>query len=214
MTERDRPQFTALLQAVGATFGREVTTPLNLAWWVSLSDLPYDDVRRGATRAMAENRFFPTPSEIRALSGDAPIETRVILAWDKVRQTIRSLGGYKSVSFDDHAINAAVRSIGGWAALCGCEKSDLDTWKSKEFDKAYRAYSTSGVSAEAAAFLPGFFAGEANATESAQRVHRIETGLKPALLLGAPSANQARGLIAELAENTDSRLLPAARGEG
>ncbi len=94
--------------------------------------------------------------------GRQPAEQdRSLLAWDRVLEAIREHGGYQTVKFDDPAIHAAIRSCGGWVALCEQETEQMITWTKKAFCDAYRAHIASGLlTAVAAARLPGIIAAE------------------------------------------------------
>lgn len=94
-------------------------------------------------------------------------------------EAIREYGGYQTVNFDDLAIHAAIRSCGGWVALCEQETEQMITWTKKAFCEAYRAHIASGLlTAAAAARLTGIIAADrANAAYEQPQAIDVTTHL-------------------------------------
>lgn len=69
MEKADSKKFKELVQALGANFRAEVTTPLLQAMWIGLSDLPLGKVTHAVQRAMRECEFMPPVARLRELAG-------------------------------------------------------------------------------------------------------------------------------------------------
>lgn len=138
-----RPEeFTPLFEALCATANREPTEALSEAYWLGCSDLSTDSWRTAVMRSIREgDGRMPSPRALRELGGEMSPENRAIAAWATVRKTVRLHGAYRSIDFEDPAINAAIRSMGGWVALCSKPTDEFDTWARKEFERQYRSWS-------------------------------------------------------------------------
>ncbi len=180
MRSTDKARFLGVMNALAAAFRVEATEPLLDAYWLALEDLDADVVSAAARRAMQQSQFMPAPSELRRLAGDLPLATRALHAWDSVVRTIGRHGAYLSVDFDDPIVNATVRNLGGWTRLCRTDSDEFDTWTKKEFQRVYVALASSGVSAEAAQYLPGLHE-QANAAHFAEIAAptQVQTGMPP-----------------------------------
>jgi hypothetical protein len=134
-------------------------------WYQLVSDLTAEQFQAGIVETLRTNTFagLPPIGLIRQNAiGKQPAEQdRSLLAWDRVLEAIREHGGYQTVKFDDAAIHAAIRSCGGWVALCEQDAEQMITWTKKAFCDAYRAHIASGMlTAAAAARLPGIIAAD------------------------------------------------------
>lgn len=152
MKAEDRNRFKAALSMLCATFAREVTEALLDGFWYSLADLDIAMVEVGCRRALRDCKRMPMPAEIRELSGEEPVAAQAIRAWQTLRMGMRIHGAYASVNFDDKAINATVRNMGGWEQLC---RTDIDEWVRKDFERIYAIYARRSLGAEESAPLVG-----------------------------------------------------------
>jgi hypothetical protein len=193
MEERDRGRFAEQLQALSMTLnGRELTKPMLLGHWIANKDLPWADFERGCEKALRTCRTMPAPVDLRELSGSITAVMRSALAWDALKRAIRREGSWRSVHFDDAAVTAAVRNLGGWARLCSLESEELDKWVRRDFEKIYLAFSERGVPADMAEPLAGAF----EISNSAQGFPveppvKVLTGVPPTPLLGPVSGPHA-----------------------
>ena len=165
MDERDRGSFESLVLALAATFRVEATASLKVGYWLGLRDLSLSQLQTAVGKAMATCRYMPTPRELRDLAGIMSADQRAIVAWNAVKQAIREQGRYRSIDFDDPAVNAAVRSLGGWPRLCGLDSDELDKWTSKEFQRLYRELSALQLHEDLTRYLPGVFESSGELTE-------------------------------------------------
>ena len=134
-------------------------------WFTLCSDLTAEQFQAGIVETLRTNTFagLPPIGLIRqnAIGRQPAEQDRSLLAWDRVLEAIREHGGYQTVKFDDPAVHAAIRSCGGWVALCEQPTEQMVTWTKKAFCDAYRAHVASGLlTASAAARLPGIIAAD------------------------------------------------------
>jgi hypothetical protein len=109
-----------------------------------LSDIPADVLQASALQQIANEKWFPTVSDlrgqVRAIVNPgilAPTE-----AWGEVVRAIEEGGSYKTPTFSDITILEAVRLIGGWRYLCLSENSVADRAR---FLEAYRDLKAKGM---------------------------------------------------------------------
>lgn len=178
MVSNDAGKFAELITALATSFNREADRPMLMGYRMGLEDLPIEDIARAVARAMKDCRFMPTPAELRELAGVVNLKQRAILAWDALDAAVVAHGYYRSVDFDDRVINAAVRNLGGWKAVCDKPLEEYQTFFRKEFERVYLALCQTGVSAEQSAALTGQFAAvNGPAGHAVADPVRIETGL-------------------------------------
>lgn len=106
-----------------------------------LSDLETGQFKSGMHKLMTQRVYssFPTVAELRnACLIDA--DSRAIMAWQAVYDTISRYGAYGTVAFDDKVIHMALGAVGGWHHLCCSTIQQLEFLK-KDFIKAYTSYS-------------------------------------------------------------------------
>lgn len=170
MTESDKPTFVSAITAMLETFGQEATKPRLMGYWLGLRDLSVTEIETAVAKAIQALSRTPVPAELRALvlGTDEQAETE---AWMLVERAM-PLGAYRHVSFVDQAINAAIRSLGGWPRLFErCSNADSEKWYRIEFFKAYRAFRAIGVSGDAGRALAGL--SEASVVEGKRSDPRV-----------------------------------------
>ncbi len=140
---KSRPEQILECVTILAESWRQKITPITVrAYELGLSDLDIDAVKRGVMVAIRDCQFMPSVHELRKLSGAA--ETRIdakdrpLLAWQAVRGAISKVGAYDSPAFDDAAINATIRELGGWPLLCDTPIDEMH-WLEKRFVATYSA---------------------------------------------------------------------------
>lgn len=161
-----RPEFAESMGFLESLIGRSIEPNTAAAWFLMLGHLSAEQLQRAIVAVMRQHRFGGLPpigqiveaAEGPQQSAALPNDQRAVLAWDRVLDAISRVGGYASARFDDPLINASIRSLGGWVALCDTPSEELRTWKRKEFLESYKAHTALGVSAEQAAPLLGMVA--------------------------------------------------------
>lgn len=168
------------IAALGAAFGKEVSNPMLTGFRLGLNDLAVPDILLAVDRALRECKFMPSVYELRQLAGTMPTESRAVLAWGCVRDSIGRVGGYASVDFDDPIVNAAIRELGGWVKLCDTPAEELDRFIRPRFERTYCVLFQWGVSGESGAPLIGMCDGDNAAKGLLNHVaepKRVVTGL-------------------------------------
>lgn len=200
-----KEKLVRLITALAATFGREPSEALITGYWLGLRSLPLADAMRGVQRALEECDRMPTVAEIRSMAGVLTDSQRADRAFEALRRAISGHGAHASVNFDDPLINATVRCMGGWSALCSRPADAFDVWTKKEFVQVYEGFCSSGITAEAGRYLPGTHEGNNAAAypEFVRAPAEVETGLpvhKVVARLAAHSQPALSGRLRELAQ--------------
>jgi hypothetical protein len=117
-----------------------------LAWCEALDDLTDEQFCTALKRFSRESKEFPSPAAVRQFAGAValPDADRATIAWVKVRESIRKVGGYATVAFDDPLITAAIRDMGGWVQLCETSTDDMK-WREQDFRRIYGAIAKAGI---------------------------------------------------------------------
>lgn len=163
MTDR-ATRFVKAITLCARAFRTETDAIMLEAYSMGLEDVPIEKIEDAARQALSSCRFMPTPAELRELAGDATPKDRAQLAWETVRRHIGRLGGYVSPDFEDRAINAAIRGLGGWVQLTGKPTEELDSYTRHAFLAAYPAW-VSRADGEPGEGLPGIMQHENGRTE-------------------------------------------------
>jgi hypothetical protein len=193
-TKKEMAAVSEYVAALAVTFNRVADEPFYMGYILGLEGLTVEQVQRATSRALRACKYMPTPAELRELAGEVSIEHRATLAWDAVKRAIERHSGYRSVSFDDRVIHAAINSIGGWQHMC--EQSvivlDRDMWP--RFQRAYKAFAARGsISSADAGPLLGIFASDATLRgNKPPEVISVDTGLGMTVAIAAPSGDQSR----------------------
>lgn len=157
MAQLDLGSFAVGITALEEVFDKDLSDRVKDAYFAALSRLTPEQWETAVNRCIAECRFLPRPAELLERSGvNADPEAEALEALAQVRRAIGAHGRYRSVDFtDDPAINAALRSLGGWIAACELSEEEWSRFKSREFRQAYTAIRASGCSEDTARYLPG-----------------------------------------------------------
>ena len=195
-----KEEFLNAMGMLSASVGREIPKPQATVWYQLVSDLTAEQFQAGIVETLRTNTFagLPPIGLIRqnAIGRQPAEQDRSLLAWDRVLEAIREHGGYQTVKFDDPAIHAAIRSCGGWVALCEQPTEQMITWTKKAFCDAYRAHIASGLlTAAAAARLPGIIAADrARDGYSEPAQIEVETHLPPVKIKVADKPDPVRAI--------------------
>lgn len=131
-----RETFVAALAVLSEVFGREVSPALTEVYWEIFRDYPDALFRTAVTRAVRTLRFFPRPSDLLEILEGSP-EDRALLAWQTLEKSIRTIGSWDSVRFEDPALSAAVENLGGWTKVCEWTEEEMPI-RRREFERHYR----------------------------------------------------------------------------
>lgn len=186
-----KQEITKLVMVLAEAFGRTASPATFAAYELGLDGLSLESIKLGVQTALKSAKFMPSPAELREMSGELKPEDRSQIAWLALCKAVETHGGYRTVSFDDVVINAAVRSVGGWERVCEADPKEFDAHIRREFIKAYTSLCASGVGEEQAAPLIGIFDREnAKLGYGPQNVRTVVTGLPPAPLAPRIAAQQ------------------------
>lgn len=144
MTKKDLTEFTALWQSAAGLLQPTKPEPSDMAIMLAfrtLAQFEIADIRRALTQHITDTTagsFMPKPADlIRHIEGDT--ESRALIAWSKVDDTMHRAGSWQSVVFDDPLIMACIDEMGGWLSLCKTTDDEMP-FKRQEFTKRYRGY--------------------------------------------------------------------------
>lgn len=138
MKKEDMEEFTEILDFLAEGLGTDMTAVKYKFYFAALSDLPLEDIKSAANQIARTATFFPKPVDFRnALAGD--VDTKTVIAWEKVMRAKPQVGSYSSVKFDDPVIHTVISMMGGWVDLCRLEGFDTEKWQRHEFEKTYKA---------------------------------------------------------------------------
>jgi hypothetical protein len=163
----------------------KLTADQRRTWYEMLSDLTDQQYTMAVAELIRSGDDWPTISKLRAAAMPAGLdyETRAEVAWAALRPAVASVGGYRSVQFDDPVINATVRALwGSWRLLCETTTEDL-TRSKLAFLRTYARLSEAGVSHLQAAPMAGIHdtdrSREGGNEQEPDPVVMIETHLAP-----------------------------------
>lgn len=156
MVDADKQRFAQVMEALGVAYSKEIDRLLKRVYFDACKGMTIDEVERSAARHIQSSQFFPKPAD---LIGKNDVESLAIEAYRIADQAMSRYGSYRHMDFEDKAINAAIRSIGGWASF-GSTTKDEEPFVRDRFIKAYKAYRQIGVGDEAGKAITGI--GEAD----------------------------------------------------
>lgn len=158
MSSQWEEEVTFLVSVLASTFQRQVTPAMLQGYLIGLSGMTVDEIKTATESALRTCKFMPTPAELRELSGRViKPEDAAVIAWDTAVRAVEYLGWYRSIQFEDPAITATIRSLGGWQKFCEMCGGEEEKWLRKRFIDTYAVYCRVGVSVEAARPLAGEF---------------------------------------------------------
>jgi len=152
-------RLAVVIGALAESFRQKITPATIKGYEMGLDDLPIEAVERAARIAIRQCEFMPTAQKLRELAGELRPEQRASLAWAAMLKALAQHGPYRAVDFDDPALNATVRAMGGWPQVdqllgeTSAEKTEGII--RKRFEQTYCAILARGISPEAARPLSG-----------------------------------------------------------
>ena len=204
MIETDRKQFFALIGDVYAFYRQDFSAFAGNVWWEAMKPFDFRAVADALNRHCInpdKGQFMPKPADVvKMLQGST--QDAALQAWSKVDRTVRTVGNYRSVVFDDPLIHRVLTEMGGWVQL-GAKTEDEWPFVRNEFVNRYRGYRERsdlpdyppvliGI-AEASNQQHGFHSEPPmliGRAEEAERVMRLGTN-KPMLGIAQMNANDA-----------------------
>jgi hypothetical protein len=144
------PQITSAIATLCEVFNRTPTPATFAAYEIGLSGISPQAVERAVANGLQRWKFMPSPAEIReiAITGGGSFESAADRAFTVLQDAVRRHGSDCSVNFEDGAINAAVRRLGGWWQCCDQPKQQFEVWYRKGFIATYTAILREGATEE------------------------------------------------------------------
>lgn len=134
--------FRNFMLTIGELYDREMSALLQNVYWKALEPYTDEQCERAFNTVLVKTKFFPKPAEIvQEIEGN--IEDLATNAWLAVQKTVRRVGTYQSVKFDDPVIHSVIESMGGWIELGQIPEKEIK-WKQKEFERLYQLISSNG----------------------------------------------------------------------
>jgi len=156
MEKTDAVKFANALGTLAEIMNKELTPLAIKAYFRALERYPAEQVEQAISQAMAECKFFPKPVELIDFitGGTQGIADQALLQAGIFVETVRRVGRYESVKFEDPVTAAVIDgSFGGWVKVCDDMTEDNEKWFRRDFEKAYRTYRRNGI--ECKNHLPG-----------------------------------------------------------
>ena len=154
-SKRERQKFIELMTAASENYGKPISGALMDMLIKTLQRYPFEIVQEALEYHMTHSPYMIKLNDFidyinrRGMTPEEAAE----MAWSEVKEAMGSIGGYQSIKFRDPVINAAIRHMGGWTALCDMEMDQLENAK-WEFRRIYTAFLKQGKVPEVA-YLPG-----------------------------------------------------------
>ena len=147
---KNKEKFKQYMTGLGELFDRTISKTLMDIYWKALEPFTDDVCEKAFNQLIVSSRFFPKPADflevIVGTDGD-----RALNAWLIVEKTVKKIGPYASVKFEDPVIHGVIDSLGGWEKFQDCTNSEW-IWRQKEFITRYNAMSNKS---EHPKYLPG-----------------------------------------------------------
>lgn len=134
---KDRDKFKQFMTGFGELFDRTISKTLMDIYWKALAPFSDDACEIAFNKLIATSKFFPKPTDFLEVligsNGDMALN-----AWLIVEKTVKTVGPYASVRFEDSVIHSVIDSLGGWARFQDCTNGEW-VWRQKEFITRYKA---------------------------------------------------------------------------
>ena len=132
---KDKTKFSEFMTIIAEMFEKTPSKAILEVYWKSIGPYSDDDCVKAFNEIIVKSRFFPKPVDIiETIRGTGT--NRATGAWIKVLGTLRGVGSYQSVQFDDPVIHSVIETMGGWPEM-GNLLVDDEKWKQREFEKLY-----------------------------------------------------------------------------
>jgi hypothetical protein len=141
MTEHDFKKFHDGLTGVMSFYGKDLSTFALDVWWSALKRYDLPSITSAFNRWLAnpdDGQYAPKPAHVIKMLGGCSMD-KALQAWAKVDKSIRQVGTYESVVFDDPVIHRVMHEMGGWIGF-GQKTEDEWPFVAREFETRYRGY--------------------------------------------------------------------------
>lgn len=178
MTDADKKDFSVMMHAIYGYYGKELSKDVIRIWWAGLLHMDLAAVRDGLNRHVANpdtGMFLPKIADVVKM-GEGSSGNMALRAWSLVDHAVRSVGTYRSVTFDDPITMRVIQDMGGWIKL-GQAKDPEWPFVAKEFQTRYAGFRTRSEAPECPDHLQGI-----------AELENVSTGhpVAPVMLIGNP----------------------------
>lgn len=146
MAPYESEAFRQLMQGVHDFYNRDLSEFALSVWWGAMKPYDFNEVKHAMNRHLVDpdaGVYMPKPADVvRVLDGNR--SDTAAMAWAKVIKAIKGAWASESVLFDDPAIHACIRDMGGWPKVAAM-KEDEQGFRQREFETKYRAYRNRGT---------------------------------------------------------------------
>lgn len=122
----------------------------------TLSRFSIEQIEYAFGMALETLNWFPKPAELLKFikEKDGRLEDVALNQALLVMESIKRVGGYESVRFEDPVTSAVIKhGFGGWVKLCDDQRIDTEKWFLKDFQQFYASFKLGGR--ELHEYLPG-----------------------------------------------------------
>lgn len=199
MQPDEAPAFKQLMQGVHDFYNRDLSEFALSVWWGAMKPYEFAEVKHALNRHLVDpdaGVYMPKPADVvRVLDGNR--SDTAAMAWAKFMRALTGAWASESLLFDDPAIHAVIRDMGGWPKVATITNDELP-FRQREFEAKYRAYRNRGTFD-----YPAVLAGTADA-------NNVPKGYAPTppKLIGEPS----KCLQVKASGNDKSESLPLLTG--
>jgi hypothetical protein len=195
----DRKAFSSAMALLAETFNKTLSKPLLDAYWGVLGELTDQELAGAASRALAECRFFPVPSELLAFARPPrTLEARAASAWIAVRSAIRRYDyTVESIDFGP-LVNTVLRAMGSWEWLCELGDEAMK-WEAKRFSELFSAFAVGPETSLRPEPIGGWGRGKVGCIPARVVIDGELPPIDPSRAIKAPPSPM-RDLVRELAE--------------
>ncbi|WP_218813329.1 DUF6475 domain-containing protein [Rickettsiella endosymbiont of Dermanyssus gallinae] len=142
MHDNDKELFLQWLTLLAESFNRKMSNLLLETYWQCLRAYPFAKVKAAILDILRnpdrEVWGMPIAAElIELIQGNSRQFAQN--AWAQVIHTIRTIGRYNSVVFDNPIIHCVIRDVGGWIYLCQQSEKTLSFLR-QDFITRYQKY--------------------------------------------------------------------------
>lgn len=128
-------------------YNETLTEQSGNVWLASLMRFDIHEIKHAFNiyiQTSERGHFSPKPSDIvnTITGGNADVAK---VAWSLVERAIRSIGGDRTVIFQDPLIHKVIYDLGGWVKVCSLETEKDLSFLSHDFENRYRGYMNRGV---------------------------------------------------------------------
>lgn len=132
---KNEKAFKESMVTLSELFDKPLSKLLFEIYWKALDPFTDEECKRAFNELALSSKFFPKPADFIEILRWRK-EDQAARAWIKVVETVRRVGNYQSVQFDDPVIHSVFKFWGGWPVTADWRDDELK-WKQREFEKLY-----------------------------------------------------------------------------